>query len=106
MKMPEVMKLKDLVVYQDKAVVSKTIVEKRAGTVTVFAFDENQGLSEHTAPYDALIIVIDGKAQIRISHDEFRLEEGDMIILPANRQHSLKAVTKVKMLLVMILAKS
>jgi quercetin dioxygenase-like cupin family protein len=104
--MPEVMKLKELVAYQDGAVVSKTIVEKSAGTVTAFAFDENEGLSEHTAPYDALIIIIDGKVHIRISDDEFQLEEGEIIILPANKPHSLKAVTKLKMLLVMILAKS
>lgn len=104
--MPEVMKLKDLVAYQNGAVVSKTIVEKSAGTVTAFAFDENQGLSEHTAPYDALIIIIDGKVDIRVSSDEFHLEEGQTIILPANKPHSLKAVTKLKMLLVMILAKS
>ena len=100
------MKLKDLVAYQDGAVVSKTIVEKNAGTVTAFAFDESQGLSEHTAPCDALIIITDGKAQIRISDDEFRLEEGDAIVLPAKKPHSLKAVAKVKMLLVMIRAKS
>ena len=104
--MPEVMKLKDLVAYQNGAVVSKTIVEKSAGTVTAFAFRENQGLSEHTAPYDALIIIIDGKVDIRVSSDEFHLEEGQTIILPANKPHSLKAVTKLKMLLVMILAKS
>jgi quercetin dioxygenase-like cupin family protein len=106
MEIPEVMKLKDLVAYQDRAVVSKTIVEKHAGTVTAFAFDDSQGLSEHTAPYDALVIIIEGKAQIRISGNEFRFEEGETIMLPANKPHSLKAVTKVKMLLVMILAKS
>jgi len=104
--MSEVAKLKDLVAYQNGAVVSKTIVEKSAGTVTVFAFDENQGLSEHTAPYDALIIIIEGKVDIRVSGSEFHLEEGQTIILPANKPHSLKAATKFKMLLVMILAKS
>jgi quercetin dioxygenase-like cupin family protein len=103
--MPEVMKLKDLVAYQDKAVVSKAIVEKSAGIVTAFAFDENEGLSEHTSSYEALIIIIEGKAQIRISDEEFFLKEGETIMLPANKPHSLKAAAKLKMLLVMILAK-
>ena len=101
----EPMTLKDLVTYQKGSVVSRTMVDEGGGTVTVFAFDENQGLSEHTAPYDALVIVIDGKINVRISGKDFNLEEGQMIIMPANKPHALKAITKFKMLLVMIRAK-
>ena len=101
----EPMKLKDLVTYQKGSVVSRTMVDKDGGTVTVFAFDEHQGLSEHTAPYDALVIVIDGKVNVRISGKDFNLDEGQMIIMPANKPHALKAITKFKMLLVMIRTK-
>jgi len=73
--------------------------------VTAFAFDENQGLSEHIAPYDALAIVIDGKVEIRIAGKAFHLDEGQMIVMPANKPHAVNAVTKFKMLLVMIRAK-
>ena len=94
--------LSDLVKYQENAVVSSEIIKKDAGTVTVFAFDKGQGLSEHTAPFDALVNIIDGRAEVTISGKLFTVKEGEMIIMPANKPHSLKAVEKFKMLLVMI----
>lgn len=100
-----VQEMKELVAYQDGAVVSRTIVDTDVGTVTAFAFDEGQGLSEHTASYDAMVIVIEGKVDIRISGSAFQLEEGQIIIMPANKPHALKAITRFKMLLVMIRAK-
>ncbi|TFH40920.1 MAG: cupin domain-containing protein [ANME-2 cluster archaeon] len=98
----QVKKLSDLVKYQENAVVSSEIIKKNAGTVTVFAFDKGQGLSEHTAPFDALVDIIDGRAEVSISGKLFTVKEGEMIIMPANKPHSLKAVEKFKMLLVMI----
>ena len=97
-------KLNDLIEYQKASVVSRTLIDKKAGTVTLFAFDENQGLSEHTAPYDALVQITDGEADITISSKTHRLKEGEMTIMPANRPHSLKAVGRFKMLLTMIKA--
>jgi len=98
----EVKNLLDLVQYQDNAVVSTELIKKDAGTVTLFAFDKSQGLSEHTAPYDALVYILDGKAEITISKEPFTLQTGDMIIMPANQPHALKALEKFKMLLIMI----
>ncbi|MBP8717475.1 MAG: cupin domain-containing protein [Candidatus Atribacteria bacterium] len=98
----EVKNLLDLVQYQDNAVVSTELIKKDAGTVTLFAFDKGQGLSEHTAPYDALVYILDGKAEITISKEPFTLQTGDMIIMPANQPHALKALEKFKMLLIMI----
>jgi quercetin dioxygenase-like cupin family protein len=98
----QVKNLSDLVKYQENAVVSSEIIKKDAGTVTVFAFDKGQGLSEHTAPFDALVNIIDGQAEVSISGKPFTVKEGEMIIMPANKPHSLKAVEKFKMLLVMI----
>jgi quercetin dioxygenase-like cupin family protein len=95
-------KLSDLLDYQKQAVVSKTLIDKKVGTVTVFAFDKNQGLSEHTAPFDALVYLIDGKAKINISGKSHHLQAGEMIIMPADKPHALKAVEKFKMLLIMI----
>ena len=97
-----VMKLKELVAYQTGAVVSKTLIGVQGGTVTAFAFDEGQELSEHTAPYDAMVIVVEGEVNIKISGADFRLKEGDTIIMPANNPHALKAVTKFKMILIML----
>lgn len=94
--------MKDMVVYQDGSIVSKEIIKKPTGTVTVFAFDQDQGLSEHTAPFDALVCVLDGETQITISGKPHHLKEGDMIIMPGGEPHSLKAVRRFKMLLVMI----
>jgi len=98
----EVMKLKELVSYQTGAVVSRTLLSTHGGTVTAFAFDEGQELSEHTAPYDAMVIVLEGEVHIKISGVGFGLKEGDTIIMPANKPHALKAVTKFKMMLIMI----
>ncbi|MFA5260396.1 MAG: cupin domain-containing protein [Candidatus Omnitrophota bacterium] len=94
--------LLDEVEYQAGAVVSKTLVKKETGTVTLFAFDEGQGLSEHTAPFDAMVIVLQGEAEILLSGEPFRLKEGDMIVMPAQEPHALKAVSRFKMMLVMI----
>lgn len=96
------MDLKNLVKYQDGSVVSKTIMDKKTGTVTVFAFGEGQGLSEHTAPFDALVQIIDGEAEITIARDVFSLKEGEAIILPAGKPHALRAVVVFKMILIMI----
>jgi quercetin dioxygenase-like cupin family protein len=91
-----------MVDYQTGSVVSRTLIDKQAGTVTLFAFDEGQGLSEHKAPFDAMVDIIDGQAVITISGKEYHLTTGEMIIMPANEPHALKAVQKFKMLLVMI----
>lgn len=98
------LRLKELTAYQSGAIVSRTIVDEDVGTVTVFAFDEGQGLSEHTAPYDAMVIVVEGEVDIKISGESFVLREGEMIIMPASKPHALKAVTKFKMILIMIRA--
>ena len=97
-----VTRLNDLADYQPGSIVSRTIVDKKAGTVTFFAFDQGQGLSEHTAPFDALVYVLEGEAEIVISGKPFRLKGGDMIVMPANAPHALKATTKFKMILTMI----
>ena len=94
--------LKDLIAYQEGAVVSRALIDKKVGTVTIFAFDEGQGLSEHAAPYDALVQILDGGAEVRIEGKPFSLKEGEMIILPANRPHALRALSAFKMLLIMI----
>jgi len=94
--------LEDLVAYQDKAIVSRTVIDKRSGTVTLFAFDEGQGLSEHTAPFDAMVCVLDGETDITISGELYILKKGEMIIMPASKPHSLKARQRFKMLLIMI----
>jgi len=83
-------------------VVSREISKKKTGTVSLFAFDEGQGLSEHTAPFDALVFVLDGEVEITISGKPFRLGKGEMIVMPANQPHALVAVKKFKMLLIMI----
>lgn len=98
----QVSKLTDLINYQNNSIVSKEIIKGKNGNVTVFAFDEGEGLSEHTAPFDALIHVIEGEAEIMISRKNHSLKEGEVIILPANELHSVKAVKRFKMMLVMI----
>ncbi len=95
-------RLIDLVNYQDCSVVSREIINKRTGTVTVFAFDEGQGLSEHTAPFDALVYLLEGEVEIVISGRPLRLKEGEIVIMPANQPHALKAINKFKMMLTMI----
>jgi len=94
--------LKDMINYENNSVVSRTIVEKNTGTITLFAFSENQGLSEHTAPFDALVYLFDGEAEIKIAGNPRHLKTGDLIIMPANKPHSVKAVKNFKMMLVMI----
>ena len=91
-----------LVDYHADSVVSREILKKEAGTVTLFAFAQGQGLSEHTAPFDALVYILDGKAQITISGKDYQLSTGEMIIMPAHEPHSLNAVERFKMMLVMI----
>ena len=97
-----VQKLMDLVSYQEGSVVSKTVIEKKTGTVTLFAFAAGQGLSEHTAPFDALVSVFDGTAEITIGGVPVIVKEGEMIVMPANVPHALQAKERFKMMLVMI----
>lgn len=94
--------LLDLVGYQEGAVVSKTLIDKKTGTVTLFAFGDRQGLSEHTAPFDALVQVLDGEVDIRIAGQTFQLKPGEIIVMPANEPHALKAISPFKMMLTMI----
>ena len=95
-------RLTDLVDYRDDSVVSREIMNKKTGTVTLFAFAAGQGLSEHTAPFDALVQLLDGEADITISGKTLRLKKGGMVIMPANQPHALKAVSRFKMILTMI----
>src|SRR3989338_7748890 len=98
----KVASLNDLVDYQEGSVVSKEVIKKDKGTVSLFAFDKGQGLSEHTAPFDALVYVFDGKAEVVIAGKTSHLKTGDMIIMPANKLHALKADEQFKMMLVMV----
>ena len=91
-----------LVNYQAGAVVSKTVIAKKAGTVTVFAFDRGQGLSTHSAPFDALVQILDGEARITIAGKGMNVKKGEMIIMPADKPHALKANKRFKMMLVMV----
>jgi quercetin dioxygenase-like cupin family protein len=94
--------LNEMVEYQKGSVVSRTILDKETGTVTIFSFAEGQGLSEHTAPFDAMVYILDGDAQITISGKPFLVGRGEMIIMPARHPHALKAVHPFKMMLVML----
>jgi len=96
--------LVSLIDYQEGSVVSRTLIDKNVGTLTLFAFDEGQGLSEHTAPFDAFVYIIDGEAEVLISNKAYSVGTSEMIIMPANEPHSLKALEKFKMMLVMIRA--
>ena len=98
----QVRRFVDVADYQEGAIVSRTIIDKKTGTVTFFAFDQGQGLSEHTAPFDALVHLLDGEAEITISGKTHRLSAGEMIIMPANEPHALKAQKRFKMILTMI----
>jgi quercetin dioxygenase-like cupin family protein len=100
----QVLTIADLITHQEGAVVSRQIVKAEAGNVTLFAFDLGQELSEHTAPFDALVHVLDGEAEIRISGKPYTLKAGEAIVMPANEPHALKALTRFKMLLTMIRA--
>ena len=99
---PRVEAIKDMVEYQEVAVVSRTIIDKPQGVVTLFAFSEGEGLSEHTTPFDALVQVLEGEVEITIGGKAFHLEEGEMIMMPANVPHALRALGPFKMLLVMV----
>ncbi len=98
----EILKIADLAAYQEDAVVSRQITKAQGGNVTLFAFDQGQELSEHTAPFDALVQVLDGEAQIEISGKAFELKAGEAIVMPAGQPHSVRAVKRFKMLLTMI----
>ena len=100
--MQKVTNVKDMVTYQDGSIVSKEIIKKPTGTVTIFAFDLDQGLSEHTAPFDAMVYVLDGEAEILISGEAHQLRKGEMIIMPGGKPHALRAVKRFKMMLVMV----
>ncbi len=95
-------KLVELVNYQNGSIVSRTIVNRKAGTITLFAFDQGQSLSEHTTPFDAVAHVLEGEAEITISGQAFHLSAGEMILMPANQPHAVNAIQRFKMLLTMI----
>jgi quercetin dioxygenase-like cupin family protein len=94
--------MKNMVAYQAGSIVSKEIIKKQTGTVTMFAFDQDQGLSEHTAPFDALVYALEGEAEISIMGELHLLKEGEMIIMPGGKPHALKALRKFKMMLIMV----
>jgi quercetin dioxygenase-like cupin family protein len=102
MPVAEIVRIADLVNYQDGSVVSRTIVKHGTGTVTLFAFDDGQGLSEHTAAFDAVVHLLEGEAEIAISGKALRAAAGEAVLMPANEPHSLKALGRFKMLLTMI----
>lgn len=101
-KKSEVFRFDKVIDYQTGSIVSHQIIKNENGNVTLFAFDKNQGLSTHTAPFDAIVYIIDGKASITISAKEYILNKGETIIMPKNKPHSVKAIKKFKMLLIMI----
>ena len=98
----QVTRLVDLADYQEGSIVSRTIIDKKTGTVTFFAFDKGQGLSEHTAPFDALVYLLDGEVEVVISDKPFRLKGDDMVVILANDRHALEAITRFKLVLTMI----
>lgn len=102
--MAQVFDLQEMLDYQEGSVVSRTIINKEIGTVTLFSFDKDEGLSEHTTPFDALVYIFDGEAEISISKQSQIVRKGQMIIMPANKPHALKALDRFKMMLVMIKA--
>ncbi|MRR55075.1 MAG: cupin domain-containing protein [Deltaproteobacteria bacterium] len=100
----QALNLKDLVSYQEGSVVSKTLVDRGIGTITLFSFDAGQGLSEHTAPFDAFVQIVDGEAEVTISGEKHTVQAGEIIIMPADKPHALRAEKRFTMLLVMIRA--
>jgi quercetin dioxygenase-like cupin family protein len=98
----KVMALSDMVAYHPGSIVSRTIIDKPAGTLTLFAFERGQGLSEHTAPFDAMVYILDGEAEVKISDQPLQVRQGEMVIMPANEPHALRATTRFKMMLAMI----
>ncbi len=101
---PEVKPLGELLQYQDGSVVSRVLLKNKGGSVTLFAFDQGEGLSEHTAPFEALVFVVDGEAEVEIAGKAYSVRQGDTITLPANIPHAVRAATRFKMLLTMIRA--
>ncbi|MDT8358204.1 MAG: cupin domain-containing protein [Methanomicrobiaceae archaeon] len=97
-----VLDLKDLVQYQDGTVASRMIINRKVGSITLFSFDEDEGLSEHTAPFDAVVTILDGECEVWVAGKTFQMKEGETIIFPANVPHALSAITRFKMQLVMI----
>jgi len=97
-------RLPQAVAYAEDSVVSRTLLENRAGTLTLFASDEGQGLSEHTAPFDAVVHVLEGRAEITVGGEVFRANAGDLVVMPANVPHAVRAVERFKMLLIMMRA--
>jgi quercetin dioxygenase-like cupin family protein len=102
MKTSKVFSLSKMIDYQKDSIVSRLLIDKNSGSVTLFAFDKGQALSEHTAPFDAIVNIIEGKAEISISGKKFSLGKGDIIVMPANKPHAVKALEKFKMILIMI----
>jgi quercetin dioxygenase-like cupin family protein len=98
----QVSNMAEMVDYQSGSVVSRTLMDKISGTVTLFSFDAGEGLSEHTAPFDAMVYLLDGEAEVTISHTPMMLKTGEMVIMPAGKPHALRATRRFKMLLVMI----
>ena len=98
----QALKLVSLINYEEGSVVSRTIIDKTSGSITLFAFERDQGLSEHTAPFDALVYLLDGEADVTISGKSLRVKQGEMVVMPANQPHALKAIQPFKMMLVMI----
>lgn len=98
----KVLNSKDVIEYQQDSIVSRLLINNDMGSVTLFAFDEKQKLSEHTAPFDALAYVLDGEAEISISGKKYILKQGDFIIMPAHKPHAVTAITRFKMMLTMI----
>ena len=98
----KVIHLKDLVSYADGAVASRMVISRKAGNITIFSFDENEGLSEHAAPFDALVTILEGECEVWVAGQTFQMKTGETIIFPANVPHALSAITKFKMSLTMI----
>ena len=98
----KVLRLKDLVTYQDGSIASRMIINSKAGSITLFSFDRDEGISEHTTPFEALATILDGECEIRLSGVVHLLKEGETIIMPAHAPHALTAITPFKMMLVMI----
>ena len=98
----KVLQLKELVNYNEGTVASRMIISRKAGNITIFSFDENEGLSEHTAPFDAVVTILEGECEVWVAGQTFTMKEGDTIIFPANAPHALSAITKFKMTLTMI----
>ena len=98
----KVIKLKDNIAYQDGTIASRMVVVSKAGSITLFSFDAGEEISEHTAPYDAVVTVLDGECEVTLNDDKYRLKEGETIIFPANAPHAVRAVTRFKMMLTMI----